>query len=148
MIANKIRLLLVKGSVLLLAACASTSINLPAVSESPTSERLPGKIIWHELLTNDPAASKRFYGELFGWQFEGVGMATGLGRNSTYTLIWHNGWMIGGMIDTEALNGRTDISQWVVLMSVDDIDAAVKRFASISIPKHLTAGPIFRSGSC
>jgi predicted enzyme related to lactoylglutathione lyase len=29
------------------------------------------------------------------------------------------------MIDTLALNNRNDISQWVVLMSVEDIDASV-----------------------
>ncbi len=57
MTTKNIRLLLLQGSVLLLAACAATSVNLPAVSDSPTGERLPGKIIWHDLLTNDPAAS-------------------------------------------------------------------------------------------
>jgi len=131
MIRNKIRPLLLQGSVLLLAACAATSVNLPAVSESPTGERLPGKIIWHDLLTDDPTASQRFYGELFGWEFEGVGLAAGFSRNFTYTLIRHNGRLIGGMVDTKALNNRTDISQWVVLMSVNDVDEAAQRFAAI-----------------
>jgi predicted enzyme related to lactoylglutathione lyase len=128
MITKKIRLLLGQGSIFLIAACAATGVNLPAITESPNSERLPGKIIWHDLLTNDPVASQRFYGELFGWEFEGVGLESGLSGNSTYTLIRHNGHLIGGMIDTKALNGRTDISQWVVLMSVKDIEAATARF--------------------
>lgn len=130
MITKNIRLLLLQGSVFLLAACAATSVNLPAVSDSPTGERLPGKIIWHDLLTNDPAASQRFYGELFGWEFEAIGIASGLNGNSSYTLIRHDGQLIGGMIDTKALNNRTDISQWVVLMSVDDIDEATRRLAA------------------
>ncbi len=130
MITKKIRLLLLQGSVLVLAACAATSVNLPAVSDSPTGERLPGKIIWHDLLTSDPAASQRFYGELFGWEFEAIGIASGLSGNSSYTLIRHDGQLIGGMIDTKALNNRTDISQWVVLMSVDDIDEATRRLAA------------------
>jgi len=130
MITKNIRLLLLQGSVFLLAACAATSVNLPAVSDSPTGERLPGKIIWHDLLTNDPAASQRFYGELFGWEFEAIGIASGLNGNATYTLIRHDGQLIGGMIDTKALNNRTDISQWVVLMSVDDIDEATRRVAA------------------
>jgi len=130
MITKNIRLLLLQGSVLVLAACAATSVNLPAVSDSPTGERLPGKIIWHDLLTNDPAASQRFYGELFGWEFEAIGIASGLNGNATYTLIRHDGQLIGGMIDTKALNNRTDISQWVVLMSVDDIDEATRRFSA------------------
>jgi hypothetical protein len=111
---------------LLLAACSAMSVNLPSVTDAPTGERLPGKIIWRDLLTNDPVASQRFYGELFGWTFESVGTASNLKDDSAYTLIRHNGKLIGGMIDTLALNGRDDISQWVVLMSVEDIDARVR----------------------
>jgi len=113
---GKIRLLIATSCALLLVACATTNINLPSITESPTGERLPGKIVWHDLLTNDPAASKRFYGELFGWEFEGVSSLAGLGSDTAYTLIRHNGRLIGGMIDTKALNNRTDISQWVVVM--------------------------------
>ena len=102
----------------ILSGCAAV-IDLPAVTEAPTGARVPGKIIWHDLLTHDVEASKRFYGELFGWQFEAV--------SAGYTLIRHEGRMIGGMIDTIALNGRNDISQWIAVMSVADIDAALER---------------------
>jgi predicted enzyme related to lactoylglutathione lyase len=107
-------------TLLLLAACAGQSINLPSITSGPTGERLPGKIVWRDLLTSDPAASQRFYAGLFGWEFERSGPA--------YTLIRHNGKLIGGMVDTVALNNRRDISQWVVVMAVEDIDAAVGRF--------------------
>jgi predicted enzyme related to lactoylglutathione lyase len=122
---TKWRIALINAVLLSVAACASININLPSVTSSPTGERLPGKIIWRDLLTNDPAASQRFYGELFGWEFESVGTASNLKSNSSYTLIRHNGILIGGMIDTLALNNRDDISQWIVLMSVDDIDVSV-----------------------
>jgi len=102
------------------------NINLPAVTDSPTGERFPGKIIWRDLLTNDPAASQQFYGELFGWTFESIGAASNLDSDSDYTLIRHNGELIGGMIDTISLNGRADISQWIISMSVEDIDARIK----------------------
>ena len=113
-------------AILGLAACASLNVNLPSVTEEPTGERMPGKIVWRDLLTNDPAASQKFYGELFGWTFESVGTASNLTDDSAYTLIRHNGKLIGGMIDTIALNKRRDISQWVVLMSVDNLDARVE----------------------
>ena len=122
---SKWRIAFINAVLLSVAACASMNINLPSVTDSPTGERLPGKVIWRDLLTNDPAASQKFYGELFGWEFESVGTASNLKSNSSYTLIRHNGQLIGGMIDTLALNNRDDISQWVVLMSVDDIDASV-----------------------
>jgi predicted enzyme related to lactoylglutathione lyase len=122
------RVALLHVGALLLTACATVNIDLPAITETPTGERQPGKIVWRDLLTNDPAASQKFYGELFDWEFESVGGASGLSSNAAYTLIRHNGVMIGGMIDTLALNGRDDISQWVVLMSVEDIDGAVASF--------------------
>ena len=116
--------------VVIIAACATVNIDLPSVTESSTGNRLPGKVIWRDLLTNDLVASKKFYGELFDWQFESVGTAAGLRSDTSYTLIRHNGRLIGGMIDTVALNNRADISQWVVSMSVTDIDAAVAAFTS------------------
>ena len=123
---NRKRLAITQAVVLLAAACAATNVDLPAITEAPTGERHNGRIVWHDLLTNDPAASRRFYGGLFGWEFENAGSRA----DSVYTLIRHNGRLIGGMVDTVALNGKDDISQWVALMSVDDIDATVARFES------------------
>lgn len=125
-IPGKSRVALVQVGVLLLAACSALNVNLPSVTESPTGERQPGKVIWRDLLTNDPAASQRFYGELFGWTFESIGTASNLADDTAYTLIRHNGKLIGGMIDTVALNGRDNISQWVVLMAVEEIDTKAR----------------------
>jgi len=113
---------------LFVVACATVQIDLPSVSEASSGERSPGKIIWHDLLTNDLAGSKKFYGSLFGWEFESIGRDSGFSNESAYTLIRHNGNLIGGMIDTVALNGRDDISQWVVVMSVLNVDTAAAQF--------------------
>ena len=123
--ATKTRLATISLCLLFVAGCASLNVSLPSITDSPTGERLPGKIIWRDLLTNDPAASQRFYSELFGWEFESIGEASNLRSNSSYTLIRHNGQLIGGMVDTIALNGRDDISQWVILMAVEDLDARI-----------------------
>jgi len=111
-------------------ACATIEIDLPSVTDAPTSERLPGKIIWRDLLTHDARGSQKFYAALFGWEFEAVGSESGFGSDSVYTLIRHEGNLIGGMIDTVAMNGKDDISQWVVVMSVGDVDRAAVDFAS------------------
>ncbi len=127
---NKLRFIIGIVGALLITACATINIDLPSVTDAPTGKRLPGKIIWHDLLTNDPKASQNFYRELFGWEFESVGSAAGLSSNSAYTLIRHHGRSIGGMIDTVALNNKDDISQWVVLMSVEDVEAATAKFTA------------------
>ena len=117
-----------------LFGCASVNISLPAVVEGPTTLSLPGKVVWHDLITHTPEESRRFYQSLFGWQFEDVGVKLGPFRSANYTLIRHEGRLIGGMVDANLL-GRRDadkLSQWVVVMAVADVDAAVAIVAAQS----------------
>ena len=61
-------------------AWAATAV---PVTVNPRQEAsMPGKFIWFDGVTDDPAASEAFYGAVFGWTFQGVG--TGEHR---YTLI-------------------------------------------------------------
>lgn len=122
--------LLVAGAALLLGACATVSPNLPAVTDTPAAERSQGRIIWHDLITTTPVESRRFYGELFGWQFERPLASVGFGGDDSYMLIRHDGQLIGGMLDANVLNREDNISQWISVMSVDDIDAAVNRVST------------------
>ena len=113
--------------VLVAAGCATSQLNLPSITEETTNAHYPGKIIWHDLITHTPEASKRFYADLFGWEFEDLGLDFGAGRTVNYTLIRHHGQLIGGMVDANRL-GRPNpqqLSQWVVVMSVADVRAAV-----------------------
>lgn len=109
-----------------ISACSTLTINLPAVTEAPSSARLAGKIVWHDLLTTDIEASRKFYGGMFGWTFEEVPVSLGFGKSGNYLLIRHKGELVGGMVDTERLGTKVNNSQWVVLMSVDDVDAAAQ----------------------
>ncbi len=114
---------------LLAAGCTAVTVNLPPITETPTDERHNGKVVWRDLLTNTPEASRRFYGELFGWEFEQPRLFVGVGSGDSYMLIRHNGKLIGGMVDTNALGKQENISQWITTISVADIDAAVERVA-------------------
>ncbi len=121
------------GAFVLLATlgCTATGVSLPAVTEAPTGEHDTGRIVWRDLISNKPAESRRFYEELFGWEFQGVGNLFNLGGEDAYSLIRHNGRLIGGMVNEARLqNDADDISQWVVLMSVADVDAAAATFAA------------------
>jgi len=107
---------------LILGACSSA--NLPAITDEPTRTTLQGKVVWHDLITDAPEVSKHFYQALFGWEFEEVGISGGLFNAIDYTLIRHNGRLIGGMVDQAQLKTRADVSQWMPLISVADVDAA------------------------
>jgi predicted enzyme related to lactoylglutathione lyase len=120
------RLLLACGA-LFLGACATISPDLPAVTDAPAAERSQGRIIWHDLITTTPAESRAFYGKLFGWEFERPPTAIGIGGDNSYMLIRHDGVLIGGMFDANVLKREDNISQWISVMSVNDINAAVGR---------------------
>ena len=102
-------------------ACSTSPINVPAITGSIEGQRLPGKIIWHELITDTPAETQRFYSSLFGWEFEPLADS-----RLNYLLIRNRGELIGGMIDQNKLPNKEDISQWVGLLSVADIALAAQ----------------------
>lgn len=111
----------------LVASCATLAPNLPAITASPTGQHHTGRIVWHDLLTTTPAETRTFYAELFGWEFERPDNALGFGQPDTYQLIRHEGRVIGGMFDATTLDREVNVSQWVTMMSVADIDEAVRR---------------------
>ena len=108
--------------VLLLASCASVDpARIPAIDTTGSSTRLPGKVVWHDLLSEDPQAAKRFYGGLFGWTFRDID----IGGGQTYTVIEHDGRGIGGLVDARGINRAANVSRWIPVLSVADLDAAV-----------------------
>lgn len=83
---------------------------LPPIVDSPTGQKTPGAVVWHDLITSDVALAKKFYGDLLGWQFQEAG---------EYTLIMNQAVPIGGMVEYEA---DTDAAAgWVVYFSMEDI---------------------------
>ena len=109
-------------STVLLAACASDGGDREgslSLSRSP----LIGKFVWHDLITDQVQASRRFYGAVLGWTFEEATRPGG----GDYTLVVSDGKYIGGMVPL-ADHPQADYSRWLGYLSVDDVDAA---FASI-----------------
>jgi predicted enzyme related to lactoylglutathione lyase len=104
-------------SLLLLAACAPS---LPPVTESPTGEHHPGRFVWFDLLSEDPAAAEAFYAGVFGWRFEDSGTAD-------YRLIRSGDALIGGVAETDDRESGFSESRWLATLSVDDVDAALAR---------------------
>ncbi len=102
------------------AGCASTpSSSAPAgISLSPVP--LYGKFVWHDLVTDNPAAAKRFYSELFGWEFTDV-----RGGRRPYSLIRSQGRWIGGIVHPANAAEKREGAVWLGYVSVPDVDRAV-----------------------
>jgi predicted enzyme related to lactoylglutathione lyase len=123
---NSIRTAVFAGLlVVLVVACTATQIDLPPLAEARSDkEVLPGKVVWHDLLTDTPEQTRHFYRELFGWEFRS------LPGDTNYQLIYHRGRPIGGLVDQNRLPVQEDISQWVVVLSVTDVNTAVDKFSA------------------
>lgn len=96
-------------------------LHWPPIADPPSDKRYPGRWVWHELLTDDVAAAKRFYGSVFGWTFDTIGKGS-----RTYTLVRHDGRAIAGIVARASGGDAGPGGQWVGLMSVPDVDTAVR----------------------
>ncbi len=87
-----------------------------------TVTQILGKFVWRELMTSDVEAAKKFYGDAFGWTFK----AGTLEGAPAYTEIGTpDGKFVGGIMALP--EGQPAPPHWSGYVSVDDVDAAVKR---------------------
>jgi predicted enzyme related to lactoylglutathione lyase len=77
-----------------------------------------GRFVWHDLMTRDVSAAKRFYGGLFGWQFEDTKRG-----DHPYVLARLDGDPVAGIVDVSALPDAAP--QWISFMAVPDVDKTV-----------------------
>lgn len=106
--------------VLGITACASTTTSLMS-GMSLSDEPLTGKFIWHDLVTTDLEADKRFYSGLFGWGYEQRRGPNG----NTYTLVKSGDRFVAGMVAEQRPKDGSDISRWLGYLSVPDVGLAV-----------------------
>lgn len=114
MIRFPVRFLLLAG--LVVAGCSSAArlfVSVPPIASG--GQRLPGKVVWHDLVTADMAGVQKFYAGVFGWQFEPV--------TSGYVLVRNGDRAIGGIA---ALDSAAAGSQWLPQIAVSDMAASVE----------------------
>lgn len=104
-------------ALLLLNGCNMPNrLDMPPVTDEATGTHVPGKVVWHDLLTDDVQTARDFYGALFGWSFE---------QRKGYTVILRDQQRIGGMAEVQDPSGNPHAARWLATFSVADVDAAV-----------------------
>ncbi len=115
----------------LAVACATASTKLPPLQPQPTNVVTPGRPVWHDLVTSDLDAAKRFYGGLFGWSFRDFEVKAG-----RYALASLDGKPVAGLLHPG--KREVNVSQWITYFSVEDVDAAAavgtKAGAKVAVP--------------
>jgi len=83
-----------------------------------------GSFIWYELMTPDPAGSKRFYDAVAGWMIE----AQPSGKIDYRMITRSDGAYSGGVLRlTEEMQRHGARPCWIGYLGVPDVDAAVAR---------------------
>jgi len=115
------------------------AIASPLGPEGTPGQYLPGKFVWFDLATEDPAAARAFYGAVFGWSFRDVAEAPG-----SYTLIANDSGKVGGLLRHARPAGAMVGARWLALISVPDVARAAQlareRGGSVVTEPHPVAG--------
>lgn len=109
--------------VVMLGAC-STAGDPVSTGQQLSNEPIPGKFIWHDLITDDIDSARDFYAGLFGWKFEN---STRPGSGEPYVLIRSSGSVFAGMVELADPDGPDDFSRWLGYLSVMDVDASTEQ---------------------
>ena len=91
----------------------------------------PGAFIWSELRSSDPAKSKAFYSEVFGW---------GWGGSDEYSEAQVSGRTIGGLMARPPDLPAEIPDSWQVYFGSADVDADIKKAADLGA--SVVAGPM------
>ncbi len=94
------------------------SATLPPLVEDESAPKIPGKFVWHNLVTNDGAAARTFYGELFGWEFD-------VKKDGRYSVITYQGHNLGGILDASNEENPPKTGRWLSAISVPDLDESL-----------------------
>jgi predicted enzyme related to lactoylglutathione lyase len=79
----------------------------------------PGSMTWNDLITPDPAASAKFYGDLFGWTTEEMQGGQG------YRVISNGGRTNGGLMPLSPAMGSTP-PNWMPYFGHEDVERLVR----------------------
>ena len=99
----------------LLASLSTLAAASPLGPDGVAGERHPGKFVWFDLATEDPAAARAFYSAVFGWRFHPAP-----GAPAGYEIIEGAAGKVGGMFKRARPQGAAVGARWVSLMSVAD----------------------------
>jgi predicted enzyme related to lactoylglutathione lyase len=98
------------------AGCTSCKEKDAAVTSSEDTRSL-GRLIWHELMTSDPAAAASFYSDVIGW--------TTRRDSAEYTTLLNGSVPIGGIPNLPSWK-QGERPSWTGTVLVEDVDRTVE----------------------
>jgi predicted enzyme related to lactoylglutathione lyase len=100
---------------LTLALFATGAMASPLGPDGVAGQGLPGKFVWFDLATENPASARAFYAAVFGWKFRDVE-----GAPASYALIENESGKVAGIFGHKRPSGASVGARWLSLISVRD----------------------------
>jgi hypothetical protein len=107
--------------------------------DDATTKASAGRIVWTELLANDPEGAARFYHSVAGYETRTIDR-----RGGKYTLLTHQGKERAGILTNPAQQWDP---LWLTYFGVDDPAAAAARAESLGGKVILPVSPEVREGT-
>jgi predicted enzyme related to lactoylglutathione lyase len=102
-------------------AAIAAPLELPPLSDAPSTTHLPGKVVWADLVTPNLGQAEAFYAGLFAWTFRDI--HTG---DTDYAVALVDGRPIAGIVQRAIPAGEQRQSNWLTFVSVTDADRAAR----------------------
>jgi hypothetical protein len=106
------------------AAFSASAVDLPPLNSPPTTDCFPGKFIWADLFTADPAAAQEFYTGLFGWTAVTIERKTTKGPLQ-YIVLSNGDRPVAGIMMRPPRMREELHARWVGYVSVPDVSRAL-----------------------
>jgi predicted enzyme related to lactoylglutathione lyase len=104
----------------LLVACSNRAATTPPAGTASGPGYHPGKFVWQDLVTRDPAAARRFYGALLDWTFQDTTR-----NGKPYAVAHVGGEPVAGIVAHP--DPTEDPALWLSYLSVPNVDQAVEQ---------------------
>jgi hypothetical protein len=96
-------------------AFAGGGLKLPPLTTVSGASRLPGKFVWADLVTDDVAAVRKFYSQMFNWDFRAYG---------SYLIAFRDDRPLAGVFQRSLPAGSEARPRWFGYISVKDVAQA------------------------
>jgi predicted enzyme related to lactoylglutathione lyase len=112
--------LLVAGLLAVGAAGRALAAPFPPLTTAPSTNHIPGKLLWADLFTSQPDQATKFYCDLFGWTATKIPQ-----KGNFYTIFSNQGVPVAGLAPHSV--GKENVgSRWIGYVGVADVKSTVQ----------------------